>query len=108
MLIYINDLYVSIKYSEVHHFADDTNLLNSNSCVKSINRQFNDDLKNLSNWLKVNKISQNVVKTELVLFTSSKQELDYDLKIKVNGKRLYGTDSVKYLGIPVDKRLTWK
>ena len=92
----------------MHHFADDTNLLNSNSCVKSINKQVDDDLKNLSNWLKVNKISQNVVKTELVLFTSSKQELDYDLKIKVNGKRLYGTDSVKYLGLQVDKRLTWK
>ena len=36
-LIYINDLHVAIKYSEVHHLADDTNLLNFNSCVKSIN-----------------------------------------------------------------------
>ena len=27
-LIYINDLHAAIKYSEVHHFADDTNLLN--------------------------------------------------------------------------------
>ena len=26
-LIYINDLHVVINYSEVHHFADDTNLL---------------------------------------------------------------------------------
>ena len=25
-LIYINDLHVAIKYSIVHHFADDTNL----------------------------------------------------------------------------------
>ena len=38
-LIYINDLHVAIKYCEVHHFADDTNLLNVNSCVKSINKQ---------------------------------------------------------------------
>ena len=30
-LIYINDLHAAIKYSEVHHFADDTNLLNFNS-----------------------------------------------------------------------------
>ena len=37
-LIYINNLHAAIKYSEVHHFADDTNLLNSNSCVKSINK----------------------------------------------------------------------
>ena len=106
--IYINDLHAAIKYSEVHHFADDANLLNFNSCVKSINKQVNYDLKDLSNWLKVNKISFNVGKTELVLFTSSKKQLDHDLKIKLNGKRLYETDSVKYLGIQSDKRLTWK
>ena len=107
-LIYINDLHAAIKYSEVHHFADDTNLLNFNSCVKSINKQVNYDLKNVSNSLKANKILLNVGKTELVLFTSSKKQLDCDLKIKPNGEKLYETDSVKYLGIQIDKRLTWK
>ena len=48
-LIYINDLHVEIKYSEVHHFADDTNLLNFSNCVKSINKQGNYDLTNFSN-----------------------------------------------------------
>ena len=88
-LIYINDLHAAVKYSEVHHFADDTNLLNFNSCVKSINKQVNYDLKNLLIWLKTNKISLNVGKTELVLFTSSKKQLDCDLKIKLNERRLY-------------------
>ena len=92
----------------MHHFADDTNLLNFSSCVKSINKQVNYNLKNLSNWLKANKISLNVGKTELVLFTSSKKQLDCDLKIKLNRERLYETDSVKYLGIQIDKRLSWK
>ena len=45
-LIYINDLHVAIKYSEVHHFAVYTNLLNFNICVKSINKQVYYDLKN--------------------------------------------------------------
>ena len=105
-LIYINDVHAAIKYSEVHHFADDTNLPNFNSCVNSIYKQVNYDLKNLSNWLKANKISLNVGKTELVLFISSKKQLDCDLKIKLNGKRLYEIDSVKYLGIQIEKRLT--
>ena len=103
VLIYIKDLHVAIKYSEVHHFADDTNLLNFNSCVKSINKQVSYDLKNLSNWLKTNKISLNVGKIELVLSTSSKKKLDCDLKIKLNGKRLYETDSAKYLGFKLTK-----
>ena len=108
-LIYINDLHAAIKYSEVHHFSDDINLLNFSSCIKSINEQVNYDLKNLSNWLKANKVLLNVGKTELVLllFTFKKQ-LDCDLKIKLNRKRLYEADSVKYLGIQIDKRLTWK
>ena len=46
-LIYINDLHEAIKYSEVHLFADDTNFLNFNSCVNSINKQVNYDLINL-------------------------------------------------------------
>ena len=92
----------------MHHFADDTSLLNYNNCVKSINKRINYDLKNLSNWLEANKVSLNVGKTELVLFTSSKKQLDCDLKIKLNGKRLCKTDSVSYLGIQIDKTLTWK
>ena len=79
-----------------------------NSCVKSIKKQVNYDVKNLSNWLKANKILLNVGKTELVLFSSSKKQLDCDLKIKLSGKGSYETDSVKYLGIQTDKRLTWK
>ena len=105
-LVYVNELHVAIKCYEVHHFADDTNLLNFNSCVKSINKQVNYDLQNLSNWLKANKISLNVGKT--VLFTSSKKKLDCDLKIKLTGKKLYETDLVTYLGIQIYKRLTWK
>ena len=46
--------------------------------------------------------------TELLLFTSSKKQLDCDLKIKLNGKSLYKLDSVRYLGIQIGKRLTWK
>ena len=44
-LIYINDLNHMIKHSSVHHFADDTNLLYSNSSLKLINKYIKHDLK---------------------------------------------------------------
>ena len=107
-LIYINDLNCAISYCLVHHFADDTNLLNYNNSVKRMNKQVNQDLKNLTNWLNANKICLNVSKTEVVLFKSSRKLTDVPLKLKLNGKRLYPTNSVKYLGINIDENLTWK
>ena len=107
-LIYINDLNCTIRYSSVHHFADDTNLLNYNNSVKRMNKQVNQDLKNLTNWLKSNKIFLNVSKTEVALFKSSRKLTDAPLKLKHNGKRFYPTKSVKYLGINIDKNLNWK
>ena len=34
--------------------------------------------------------------------------MDFSLKIKLNGKQLYETNSVKYLGIRIDNKLNWK
>ena len=61
----------------------------------------NKDLKNLTNWLNANKISLNVDKTKEILFNPKKKPLDCRLKLKLHGKRLYQTLSVKYLGIKV-------
>ena len=107
-LIYINDLHYSIKFCKVHHFADDTNLINFNSSIKVINKPVNKDLKTLSNWLNANKICLNVSKTELILFRSAKNQLAFGLKLKLNGKRLHPTNSQKYLRIKTDEHLTWK
>ena len=42
-LIYINDLHKAIRYCKVHHFADDTNLFNTNKSVKNLNKLVNHD-----------------------------------------------------------------
>ena len=46
-LIYINDLNKAIKYSDVHHSADETNLLLSEKSLKKINRQINHDFPHI-------------------------------------------------------------
>ena len=38
-LLYINDLHDAIKYSMVHHFADDTNLLLFDNSLKSLQKK---------------------------------------------------------------------
>ena len=107
-LLYINDLNQAIKFCKVHHFADDTNLLCLSNSIKKLNKQVNADLKHLVNWLNANKISLNVKKTEMVIFKSKQKKLEGDLKIKLCGKRLYPTESVKYLGVKIDTNLSWQ
>ena len=70
-LIYVNDVNVSIKYSNTYHFADDTNLQLITHSLSKLNRYINHDLANLVQWLRANKISLNANKTELVLFKTS-------------------------------------
>ena len=48
-LIYINDLNQAIKFCNLHHFADDTNLLHFNKSIAKLNKLVNQDKKNL--WL---------------------------------------------------------
>ena len=42
------------------------------------------------------------------MFNPPKKHLDHEPKIKLNGKKLYQTDSVKYTGIHINKNLTCK
>ena len=64
-LIYISDIHAVVIFSGVNHFGDVINLVKFNSCVKSINKQTNCDLKTLENWLNFSKIPINVDKAEI-------------------------------------------
>ena len=106
-LIYINDLNKAIKHSKTRHFADDTNLLIKNKSLKQLQKHINYDLRQLCNWLKANKISLNCNKTELIIFRHPNKQINYKLKIKINGKKLIPSKFVKYLGIYIDDHLNW-
>ena len=77
LLFFINikDLIQAIKLCQVHHFADDTNLLWLKNCIKKLKKIVNTELKHPSNWLDVNEISLNVKKTEMVIFKSMPKKL---------------------------------
>ena len=94
-LIYIKDLHKAIEYCKVHHFADDTNLFYTSKSVKDLKKLVNHDVKQLNNWLRANKISLNVEKTELVIFQSLRKVLSDEIKIKLIGKRLYSVKCSK-------------
>ena len=69
-------------------------------------KQVNQDLINLHNWLLSNKITLNKDKTELIYFHKPKSAVPTDLKIKMNGKRLFHSSKIKYLGVYLDETLS--
>ena len=44
----------------------------------------------------------------MVIFKSKQKKFEGYLKIKLWGKRLYPTESVKYLGVKIDTDLSWQ
>ena len=103
-LLYINDLHRCIKYCKTYHFADDTNLLNISKDYRSLQRKVNYDLFSLHKWLIANKISLNEGKTELIFFRKGGPAPN--LKIKLHGKALVPSQTVKYLGVYLDEYLS--
>ena len=106
-LIYINDLHSRLKYSKAYHFAYDTNITLSDSSLETLAKRMNYDLRKLSLWLRANKLSLYVEKAELVVFRRQNAKLNKSFKIKLDGKRLFPTSSVKYPGALLDEHLTW-
>ena len=45
-------------------------------------------------------------KTQMVIFKSNQKKFEGDLKVKLCGKRLSLTESVKYLGVKIDTTLS--
>ena len=62
--------------------------------IKKINKVVNKDLKFLIQWVHENKVSLNVAKTEVIIFTRTKKQLDFDLKLKICGKKLQASSYV--------------
>ena len=83
-LIYINDISKAIIFSSVHRFADDTNILYVSSSLKNINKKISHDLSNLIQWLRTNKISQDISKTEIVIFKTHSKQITKHLNFRLS------------------------
>ena len=84
--IYINDLHNSLRFCLPYIFADDTALLYIELYPKALRKRINIDIKLLLKWLKANNISLNVAKTEIIIFYHHLKSIDFDFKIKLDGK----------------------
>jgi hypothetical protein len=97
-LIYINDICNVSKTLELILSADDTNVFYSHENFEYLVDTLNDEIDKLSEWLKVNKLTLNLVKTKYVLF---KPRL-------LNLQRQNMTTESTFLGVILDENLSGK
>ena len=100
-LIYVNDFPSSCDDIIPFLYADDTN------CVyirpKNAMSTLQDKVKHIPSWMANNELSLHIGKTELVHFLSCRDE-----NVKMANTIISPTKSVKYLGVHLDKNLTFK
>lgn len=86
-------------------FADDTALIFTHKNPNTAARVIQEHMYKIIDWTNKWGIKLNEEKTEQITFTLKKRSCR---PIEINNKRVKLVNEVKYLGIHLDRRLTWK
>ena len=108
-LMHINDLRNCLWDAATRMFADDTNITSSAKTVADLKLAVTSEIKNLTCWLRANRFTLNVAKTELMII-GSRQRLNIQCKeidISIDDKTIKRVDHAKSLGLTIDAQLSW-
>lgn len=103
-ILFTSDL-LSTNNSITATFADDTAILTSHSNAVIASERLQESLTKIQPWLRKWRDRINESKLTHVTFTTRR---DICPPVTLNNKALPQKDNVKYLGIHLDQRLTWK
>ncbi|KAL4120963.1 hypothetical protein QTP88_013557 [Uroleucon formosanum] len=101
--IYTADLPQSIN-TTLATFADDTAIISTNSEIATTTNNIQDHLIQLQDWFSLWNIKVNENKSIHITFTLRPTTTP---PVYINNQTIPIVDSVKYLGLLLDKRLTW-
>ena len=90
-------------------YADDATIYFNLEEFEYLNRErdINSELEKVNTWLKLNKLSLNAQKTELIVFHRKQKHVD-EINVQINGTQIKLVESFNFLGIMLDENLTWK
>ena len=105
--IYINDLPIIFNNTDINIFADDTELHLSDHSLLSLESNLQKEVDLLCRWSNSNLLKINIQKSAVMLLGPKRKVLDKVLKISINDTPIPFKVSVKYLGVHVNRWLTW-
>ena len=110
-IIYLNDLVHACTQFIPIIYADDTALSTVLETLDPSHQHFdvtiNEELENISNWFKLNKLSVNGTKTKAMFFHPVQKSID-NISLYIDGTAIDFVKEFKYLGIILDSHLSWK
>lgn len=106
-ILYINDFVHSSKLLKFILFADDSTLYMSHRDLRFLINTVNSELNNVNDWVIANKLTINLEKTNYITFHRNLIKPANLEPIKLSTAILREVDSVKFLGVMVDRQLSW-
>ena len=100
--IFINDLLLEVKESEICNFADDNTIYTIGNNIENVILSLEEDLSNTLNWFRVNHIATNPGKFQVIFLGMREQP---KLILEINDTTMPLTDKVKLLGVTIDSQL---
>ena len=94
-------------HSSCIQFADDTSIYCSGRNLRYLKWQITEDLGNISDWFKANKLTLNLNKTNYMIFNPKPNE-PIDTTIYFKSTAIPRVHNTKFLGIWLDDQLNWK
>jgi len=102
--LYVSDFPTSIN-TEIALYADDSAIYSSSTDVETVTKNIQDHLNDIQKWGDKWKIKLNPQKSTAVLFTNRRPKTPGNLKLY--GNNIPWSPSIKYLGVILDRKLTW-
>ena len=108
-IIYLNDFKKCLEFSIASVYADDTTITIASNDVEKLQCEAQQELLNLSEWMRINKLSPNPAKTEYMIIGHSRKlnKLDISNPLTINGTDIKRVTKTKSLGVVVDESLSW-
>ena len=107
-LLYINDLSNASEKLFSLFFADDSNLFLSGKDPEMLIAEMNIEIKGVTEWLTINKLSLNIDKTHFMLFKTRNKSIELKGDLIINGVKISRVEKTKFLGVYIDSSLLWR
>ena len=104
-LLYVNDLSQYVQNQNCNIFADDTIIYSFGSNVEEISCKMQGALDSIMPWYMTNRLSI-IANKSAVMLIGRPYQVDDDIDIEINDVRIEQVQSMKYLGIYIDNKLS--